>query len=588
MRERCADAMPIFGKYGALDLFITFTANPKWPEIRENLRPSEHTTDRPDLLVRVFNLKLKSLMEDLAVHGVLGKSIAHVYTIEFQKHGLPHAHILILLRADDKFSTSEHIDKFVCVEIPSSIENPRLHDIVTKCLMHGPCGIETPGAPCMEPIQCKKMFPREFRTEITMNVSGHPLYRRRPGDTAFVRGREMDNRFVVPYNPYLLLKYNAHINVEVCTSLSAVKYVYKYINKGFDCTNMVLTAGQVQDNEIANYIDARYVSAPEAMWRLLGSYMHDRSHAVMRLPVHLRNQKRVTFKDGHEEEALEAARSRQTMLESWFQLNQSDPDAQTLLYTDISYNYVYDRNNWKRRKRGGNKIVARMYVVNIVNIKDAERFYLRMLLLHVPGATSFKFLRTVDNVIFDTFKQAVFHRHLLNSDEEWDHCLHDASTYQMPKQLRQTFAFILYFCNPTNVLELWNKYSIEMSLDYLRNKIEAASWNLALHDINAILEQHGLSCASIGLPVPTGNAIEVQPYNQDEEREEAEQRISSLNREQLAAFETITRAIENNNENDRHFWGMALEVLAKLFSIQQYYLSFGVKETFHFHLQQLA
>ncbi|GBM99908.1 hypothetical protein AVEN_169221-1 [Araneus ventricosus] len=95
----------------------------------------------------------------------------------------------------------------------------------------------------------------------------------------------------------------------------------------------------------------------------------------MRLPVHFSNQKRVTFKDGHEEEALEAARSRQTMLESWFQLNQSDPDAQTLLNTEIPYNYMYDPNNWKRRKRGGNKIVARMHVLNV---KDAERFYLRL------------------------------------------------------------------------------------------------------------------------------------------------------------------------------------------------------------------
>ncbi|GBM98812.1 hypothetical protein AVEN_46309-1 [Araneus ventricosus] len=49
----------------------------------------------------------------------------------------------------------------------------------------------------------------------------------------------------------------------------------------------------------------------------------------------------------------------------------------------------------------------------------------------------------------------------------------------MPKQLRQTFAFFLCFCSPTNVPELWNKYSIDMSLDYLRNNIEAASWNLA-------------------------------------------------------------------------------------------------------------
>ncbi|GBM30630.1 hypothetical protein AVEN_18321-1 [Araneus ventricosus] len=266
MRERCADAMSIFGKYGAPDLFITSTDNPKWPEITENLRPSEHTTGRPDLLERVFNLKLKSLMDNPTVHGVLGKSIAQVYAIEFQKRGLPHAHILIVLRAADKFSTSEHIDKFVCAEIPSSIENPRLHEIVTKCLMHGPCGIENPGTPCMEAGQCKKMFPREFRIETTMNVSGYPLYRRRPGDTAFVRGREIDNRFVVAYNPYLLLKYNAHINIEVCTSLRAVKYIYKYIYKGFDCANIVLTAGQVQYNEIANYIDARYVSAPEAMW----------------------------------------------------------------------------------------------------------------------------------------------------------------------------------------------------------------------------------------------------------------------------------------------------------------------------------
>ncbi|GBN47777.1 hypothetical protein AVEN_227624-1 [Araneus ventricosus] len=114
-------------------------------------------------------------MDDPTVHGALGKSIAQVYTIEFQKRGLPHAHILIVLLAADKFSTSEHIDKFVCAEIPSSIENLRLHEIVAKCLMHGPCGIDNPGAPCMKAGQCKKMFPKEFRTETTMNVSVYPL-----------------------------------------------------------------------------------------------------------------------------------------------------------------------------------------------------------------------------------------------------------------------------------------------------------------------------------------------------------------------------------------------------------------------------
>ncbi|GBM99907.1 hypothetical protein AVEN_169220-1 [Araneus ventricosus] len=137
-------------------------------------------------------------MDDPTVHDALGKSIAQMYTIEFQKRGFPHVHILIVLRAADKFSTSELIDIFVRAEIPSSIENLLLHEIVTKCLLHGPCGIDNPGAPCREAGQCTKMFPKEFRTETTVNVSVYPLYRRCPDDTTFVREREMDKQIRCP------------------------------------------------------------------------------------------------------------------------------------------------------------------------------------------------------------------------------------------------------------------------------------------------------------------------------------------------------------------------------------------------------
>jgi hypothetical protein len=40
---------------------------------------------------------------------------------------------------------------------------------------------------------------------------------------------------VVPYNPYLSLLFNCHINVEVCTSVAAIKYLHKYVYKGHDC-----------------------------------------------------------------------------------------------------------------------------------------------------------------------------------------------------------------------------------------------------------------------------------------------------------------------------------------------------------------
>lgn len=65
MRERLQDAMVFIGKFGALNTFITFTANPAWPEITSNLRPRDIAADRPDLVARVFKWKLKELTKDL-------------------------------------------------------------------------------------------------------------------------------------------------------------------------------------------------------------------------------------------------------------------------------------------------------------------------------------------------------------------------------------------------------------------------------------------------------------------------------------------------------------------------------------------
>jgi len=68
-----------------------------------------------------------------------------------------------------------------------------------------------------------------------MDVNGYPIYRRRDtGHTILVHGIELDNRWVVPHNVYLLTKYDAHINVEVCNNIHAIKYLFKYVYKGHD------------------------------------------------------------------------------------------------------------------------------------------------------------------------------------------------------------------------------------------------------------------------------------------------------------------------------------------------------------------
>lgn len=83
--------------------------------------------------------------------------------------------------------------------------------------------------------RCSKKYPRSFNIMTTVDSSGYPLYMRRDsGRTTLAKRFVVDNRWVVPYNPFLSQKYNAHINVEICSTVKAVKYIYKYVYKGHD------------------------------------------------------------------------------------------------------------------------------------------------------------------------------------------------------------------------------------------------------------------------------------------------------------------------------------------------------------------
>ena len=85
MQQAYQDAMAIIRKHGKPDYFITFTCNPQWPEIQSQLLPGQSAIDRPDLVARVFALKLKKLQNDLFKKSVFGVSIGRSWTIKFQK-----------------------------------------------------------------------------------------------------------------------------------------------------------------------------------------------------------------------------------------------------------------------------------------------------------------------------------------------------------------------------------------------------------------------------------------------------------------------------------------------------------------------
>ena len=94
MRERFRDAMAMTRDIGQPSLFITMTANPNWPEVvLECKRWGENPAMRAEIVDRVFHLKLRELEKQLYVNGILGNCIAHIRVVEFQKRGLPHAHL---------------------------------------------------------------------------------------------------------------------------------------------------------------------------------------------------------------------------------------------------------------------------------------------------------------------------------------------------------------------------------------------------------------------------------------------------------------------------------------------------------------
>jgi len=159
MRRRYMDAMALVRKYGKPDIFLTMTCNPNWDEIRQLLLPGQTAQDRPDLVTRVFRAKLEVLKNKLMKNDILGKVRAYVYVVEFQKRGLPHAHFLLIIKRKYKLTCPEQYDLLISAELPNRKKFHELYKMVTKHMMHGPCGVLNPFCPCTKGrTSCKNRY----------------------------------------------------------------------------------------------------------------------------------------------------------------------------------------------------------------------------------------------------------------------------------------------------------------------------------------------------------------------------------------------------------------------------------------------
>ncbi|KAL4590785.1 hypothetical protein LXL04_003728 [Taraxacum kok-saghyz] len=366
MRRKYIDAMALVQKFGKPDIFITITCNPNWPEIKEYMMTHEESQNRPDLIVRVFHAKLENFKKEIIKKELFGKVIAYTYVVEFQKRGLPHAHFLLILAPRHKMYNAEEYDEIVSAEIPCANTNPHLFKMVKKHMFHGPCGTLNPDNVCMKKTgSCKNSYPKDFCDYTTQTEDAYPTYRRRDtGVKIAVRGAQLDNRWVVPYNPYLICKFNCHVNVEICSTIKAVKYIYKYICKG--CDKISFSVSQENKSEIINEIDqfqsSRWISPPEAAWRIFRFSLGEIKPSVIHLPLHLENYQPITFNSRSRlTNVIDNCNSQKTMLTEFFYHNKVNRFAQHLNLTykeypdqfllpirvkgkDITYEYFYQKS----------------------------------------------------------------------------------------------------------------------------------------------------------------------------------------------------------------------------------------------------
>ncbi|KAH9622274.1 hypothetical protein KSS87_001374, partial [Heliosperma pusillum] len=440
MKKRYLNAMALVQRYGKPDLFITITCNANWPEIKAALAAGETAQNRPDLVARVFRAKLLALKKQIMERKVFGEVAAYISVVEFQKRGLPHAHILIILKPGYQLRGPNDFDKFVSAEIPPQ-DNPALRESVLKHMMHGPCGQLNTTCPCMTHKKsvgkCKYNYPRQFTSNTTNNSDGYPVYRRRDnGEKVRIRGHALDNRWVISYNPYLIALFDCHLNVEGS------------LNEGVD--------------EIERYQAGRWVSPCEAAWRLFGFDLFEIHPPVMPLPVHLPNMQTLHIRPYENLEVIISNEKRcRTPLTEFFKTNCVAPSNQ--LYGNFTEHFRLDRSQ--------------------------------------KGPKSFDDLLTVNGHRCATFQEAALKRRLLEEDDTIELCLSEACAVQMPSALRRLFATILVFCQPKDPKALWDKFFPDLSADF-RMKFPNNSSKVVMLTTNPIeqyLEAMGKSLRSFGL-----------------------------------------------------------------------------------------
>ncbi|XP_023765320.1 uncharacterized protein LOC111913842 [Lactuca sativa] len=418
MYKHYQDAIAICKVHGKPQYFITFTCNVKWPEYRRYMDAigQRDIQNRPDIIAHIFRIKVRAFINFLKEEKKFGDVSAYLYTIEFQKKGLPHCHTLLWVTSPFRIQEGADIDKYITAELPDPTLEPALYRTVTTCMLHGPCGSLNIGAPCMVDDKWVKRFPKPLNPLTTFDENGYVHYKRRVGSYHVLQsGVITDNGFVVPYNKRLCSRFDAHINVEYCGWNMMIKYLFKYISKGVDRVRFTLQTSEAN------------ITASSSTITVIVNEI-------------------------------------KSFLDEWLHNNQHDVRGIDLTYNDYPSKYSWDNKDkrWIHRTTTTNTTIGRLADVHPT---AGELFYLRILLFHQKGCKSFYDIRTIRENTYLNFHDACEALGLTGNDKEWLTAFKEASSWATSFELRSLLCHLLLYCEVGNLLLLWEAAKPKMGDD---------------------------------------------------------------------------------------------------------------------------
>ncbi|KAM0067595.1 putative DNA helicase [Helianthus debilis subsp. tardiflorus] len=471
-----------------------------------------------------------------------------------------------------KLPTVDHIEPFISAEIPDKKEDPELYSLLSKYMIHGPCGSAKPNCPCMVDGKCSKNFPKKFAPHTCIDSNGFPVYKRADsGNYVEKSGVKLDNRSVVPYNKTLLKRYQAHINVEWCNQAGSIKFLFKYINKGPDRASVAFEKAGKQDeqdlarDEIKEYYDCRYISGCEASWRIFAYEVHYRYPAVIRLPFHLTGQHNVVYgADDDIDDDLNKQSVSSSKFLAWMSRNQNDDKARKLSYVEFPTKYVWKLKDrcWEPRKIG--RSIGRIHSVSPAL---GEAYFLRILLNKVKGPKCFEDIRTANGQTLPTFKDACYALGLLDDDMEYIEAIKEASITGCGYYLRALFGTMLLSNTLSRPDFVWEKTWEFLSdgILHARQKKEHMPGlsltedqikNLTLGEIEKYLLHNNSTLKRFTcMPYPSDDSIasannrlinEELSYDRTNLGNEFQPLFNSLTDEQRCVFDEIIKALNGN------------------------------------------